>query len=179
MKKFSLLALLLALATAPALTSCNTEPDFTRQLRELEEAQRATDDAIIQAYFTRNNINSSQYTRLTSGIYLVTLTEGSTANPLIQAGQRVTTNYVGKFITPSNENIIFDASSNNRTDCGCFTFLNGSGVIAGWSQATLLMREGDRKLIFIPSYLAYGAAGTPGISPNSPLLFDMEILDVQ
>ncbi|OWP62182.1 hypothetical protein CDA63_15745 [Hymenobacter amundsenii] len=100
--------------------------------------------------------------------------------PVHQAGQKVTVNYVGRFIGATNESQVFDASNTNRTDCGCFSFINGStGVIPGWSQATVEMRKGDRKLIIIPSYLAYGMGTSGSIPANTPLLFDIEILNVE
>ncbi|WP_426490297.1 FKBP-type peptidyl-prolyl cis-trans isomerase [Hymenobacter sp. 102] len=181
MKTFSPILLLLALLLtgASSLTGCGSDSIYEQQAK-LIEAQKKTDDATIQAYLTRNNISSSQYTRLPSGIYLVTVTDGPTTNPLIKAGQKVTTNYVGKFLDATNDGIVFDSSSDNRTPCGCFTFYNGgSNVIAGWNTATLQMRKGDRKLVLIPSYLAYGGATSGSIGPNTPLLFDMEILNVE
>ena len=180
MKKIPLILSLLALtvATTPALTSCNTEPSYVKQARELVESQKKTDDATIQAYLTRHAITN--YTRLESGIYLVPVTDGPTSNPLIKAGQKVTTNYVGQFLDETNDGVVFDASSNNHTACGCLGFLNGqSGIITGWSVATLQMRKGDRKLVLIPSYLAYGPNVSGSIPANTPLLFDMEILNVE
>ncbi|GAB2791835.1 FKBP-type peptidyl-prolyl cis-trans isomerase [Hymenobacter luteus] len=180
MKKFALALsfLVLPLATVPALTSCNTEPDYIKRTRQLEEEQKKNDDVLIQDYLTRNSITN--YTRLTSGIYLIPVTEGPTSNPLIKAGNKVTTKYIGSFIGKDNEGLVFEASSDNRTTCGCFGFVNGqTGTISGWNTATLEMRKGDRKKVIIPSYLAYGAAGSAVIPPNTPLLFDMEILDVQ
>ncbi|WP_139924609.1 FKBP-type peptidyl-prolyl cis-trans isomerase [Hymenobacter sp. DG01] len=182
MKKFALALSFLALplATVPALTSCNTEPDYIKQTRKLEEQQKKNDDVFIQDYLTRNSITN--YTRLTSGIYLIPVLEGPTSNSLIKAGNKVTTKYIGSFIGKDNEGLVFDASTNNRTTCGCFGFVNGQvGPIAtsGWSTATLQMRKGDRKLVIIPSYLAYGVTGSAVVPPNTSLLFDMEILDVQ
>lgn len=179
-QKFPLILSLLALllAATPTLTSCSTEPDYIKQIRKQEDEQKQKDDATIQTYLTRHSLGN--FKRLDSGIYLVSVTEGSSSNALITAGKKVTTVYVGQFIDELNEGQVFDASSRNRSDCGCFSFRNGSGeVIAGWDQATLNMRKGDRKLILIPSYLAYKAPGSGNIPPNTPLLFDMEILDVE
>jgi len=180
MKKFSPVLLLLALLLtgASSLTGCNGSDTIFEQQEKIVEEQKKTDDTAIQAYLTRNNLTN--YSRLESGIYLLPITDGPTANPLIKAGQKVTTNYVGRFIGTNNEGLVFDASSNNHTACGCFGFINGqSGIIPGWSQATLQMRKGDRKLLIIPSYLAYGVTGFGSIPANTPLLFDMEILNVE
>lgn len=180
MKKFALALSLLALPllTMPALTSCNTEPDYLKDVRKLTEEQKKADDVAIQAYLTRHSITN--YSRLESGIYLIPVTEGPTSNPLIKAGSKVTIVYVGQFIGEQNDGQVFDASSENRTVCGCQGFVNGQpGIISGWNTATLQMRKGDRKLVIIPSHLAYGATGTTTIPANTPLLFDMEVTDVQ
>ncbi|SNR85296.1 FKBP-type peptidyl-prolyl cis-trans isomerase [Hymenobacter mucosus] len=185
MSFFTRPALLLRLAatllvTVPVLSGCDTEPSYAKQIREQTEAQRALDEATIQAYLTRHNITGSQYTRTNSGLYLVSLTNGPATNPLITKGQKVTVNYVGKYIYEANDGVIFDNSSNNRTSCGCFSFTaGGGGIISGWEEAALLMRKGDRKLLLVPSELAYREVGYGSIPPYTPLLFDLEIQDVQ
>lgn len=179
-QKFPLILSLLALllAATPTLTSCSTEPDYIKRIREQEDQQKQKDDAAIQAYLTRHSLGN--FKRLDSGIYLVGVTEGPSSNSLITAGKKVTMVYVGQYIDELNDGQVFEASSRNRSDCGCLSFRNGSGsVIAGWDQATLNMRKGDRKLVLVPSYLAYKANGAGTVPPNTPLLFDMEIIDVE
>ena len=51
-------------------------------------------------------------------------------------------------------------------------------VIPGWREALLLMKEGSKWQIFIPSDLAYGVKGGSGIEPNSTLVFEVELLHV-
>ncbi len=41
------------------------------------------------------------------------------------------------------------------------------------------MRKGDRKLVIIPSYLTYGSSTYESIPANTPLLYDLEILNVE
>jgi FKBP-type peptidyl-prolyl cis-trans isomerase FkpA/FKBP-type peptidyl-prolyl cis-trans isomerase FklB len=53
------------------------------------------------------------------------------------------------------------------------------GVIPGWTEALMLMKEGSKYKLVIPSDLAYGPMGRPGIPPNSVLLFDVELLEVK
>lgn len=170
--------LVLALVTGAGLSACNKESDFQKQVRLQDEAAKKADDDAIQAYLKRHNITT--YTRTESGLYLVPVTENASVTDKIKAGQRVTTNYVGKFIGATTENTVFDASSNNRTACGCFTVTVGANsVVKGWEEALLLMKKGDRKLLLIPSHLGYGGQQQGTIPPYTPLLFDMEILNVQ
>lgn len=170
----------LLLVSAPILSACDSKTSLSAQTQKIIDAQKVTDDATIQAYLTRHNYTGSSYTRTTSGLYLISVKEGPATNPLIKTGQKVTINYVGKFIGEANDGQIFDNSSTNRTACGCISLTAGAGsVIAGWEEALLLMRQGDRKLLLVPSYLAYGQSASPTIPANTPLLFDMEVTSVK
>jgi peptidylprolyl isomerase len=43
-----------------------------------------------------------------------------------------------------------------------------------------MMKKGEKSIFFIPSSLAYGEQGAGGIiEPFSPLIFEMEIVDVK
>jgi len=182
---FLAVALLLA---APALWSCNTETDYARSVREHEEQYKIIDNDTIQSYLRRNNyLSSAQPTG--SGLYIVTLTEGQ-GTP-VTAGKQVRVRYIGRFLGNSYNNSlfppggIFDNSSENRTACGCAVFTAGSGTIAGFSEGLLTMKAGDRKLLLIPSRLAYGPSGQVNssntgysIPPDAILSFDIEVLSV-
>ncbi len=53
------------------------------------------------------------------------------------------------------------------------------GVIRGWTEGLQFVSEGGMIELWIPSELAYGAAGRPGIPPNSTLHFIVELLEVK
>mmetsp|Transcript_4819 Transcript_4819/g.6640 ORF Transcript_4819/g.6640 Transcript_4819/m.6640 type:complete len:166 (+) Transcript_4819:122-619(+) len=66
-----------------------------------------------------------------------------------------------------------------------FAFQPGVGLITGWTEGVLKMREGERSWLGVPSEKGYGgrAMGSPNsssggfyIPANSNLLFDIEIL---
>jgi len=55
----------------------------------------------------------------------------------------------------------------------------GGGVIPGMSEGLKLMNKGTKAKIYIPSSLAYGAAGAGGdIGPNENLIFEVEVLEI-
>ena len=88
-----------------------------------------------------------------------------------KTGQSVTVNYVGVLYKGGKE---FDASWKHKEP---FTFELGAGkVIKGWDQGVAGMKVGGRRELIIPAELAYGAQGTPGIPPNSPLVFVVDLL---
>lgn len=63
-----------------------------------------------------------------------------------------------------------------------FAFQPGVGLIEGWTEGVLKMKEGERSWLHVPSEKGYGAqsVGSQGgsfyVPPNSNLLFDIEIL---
>ena len=63
-----------------------------------------------------------------------------------------------------------------------FTYEAGvGGVIVGWDQGCLGMREGEVRLLVIPGEEGYGKEGFPawGIPPDATLCFELECLEVE
>lgn len=59
-------------------------------------------------------------------------------------------------------------------------FLGGGQVIRGWDEGVVGMKEGGRRMLIIPSHMAYGSRGAGGvIPPYATLLFEVELLEVQ
>ncbi|KAK6059783.1 peptidyl-prolyl cis-trans isomerase, FKBP-type [Cooperia oncophora] len=52
-------------------------------------------------------------------------------------------------------------------------------VIKGWDQGLLNMCVGERRILTIPSHMAYGERGSPPKIPaNAPLKFDVELMKI-
>jgi FKBP-type peptidyl-prolyl cis-trans isomerase FklB len=121
------------------------------------------------AEFLAANKNKPGIVTLPSGMQYEVLTEGTGKTP--GRTDKVTTHYHGTLI----DGTVFD-SSYDRGQPATFPV---NGVIAGWTQALMLMKEGAKWRLYIPSELAYGAQGAGGeIGPNTTLIFDVELLKV-
>lgn len=104
-----------------------------------------------------------------SGLQYQVVKEGEGKVP--KASDVVKVHYTGTLINGEK----FDSS----VDRGEPVEFPVQGVIPGWTEALQLMKEGSKYKLYIPSNLAYGPQGRPGIPPNSVLIFDVELLEVK
>ena len=97
------------------------------------------------------------------------------SGPAVQAGQTVTTHYVGWAFSTGEE---FDASWNRGEP---LSFRAGIGqVIRGWDEGLLGMQVGGRRKLTIPAHLAYGDRGAGGvIAPGETLIFVVDLVAVR
>ncbi|WP_054046394.1 FKBP-type peptidyl-prolyl cis-trans isomerase [Alloactinosynnema sp. L-07] len=56
--------------------------------------------------------------------------------------------------------------------------LGKSGVIAGWNQGLIGMKQGGRRLLIVPPGLAYGDKGSGPIKPGETLVFVVDAVQV-
>lgn len=119
--------------------------------------------------FLAQNKNKEGIKTLPSGLQYQVLQEGKGKTP--SRADKVTTHYHGTLI----DGTVFD-SSYERGQPATFPV---NGVIAGWTQALQLMKEGAKWRLFIPSDLAYGTQGAgDDIGPDTTLIFDVELISV-
>ncbi|HEX3664988.1 MAG TPA: FKBP-type peptidyl-prolyl cis-trans isomerase [Rhizomicrobium sp.] len=83
----------------------------------------------------------------------------------------VDVNYTGALINGK----VFD-----KTEPGLPANFVVNKLIPGWTEALMLMREGDHWQLVIPASMAYGSRGAGGgvIPPNQTLVFDLELVKV-
>ena len=137
---------------------------------EVLKMENMTNEPILIAnYLQENNIKSAARP---SGLIFVDVEVGSGPSPV--AGKQVTVNYSGSFL----DGEIFD-SSYDRNEPFIFTLGVGE-VIKGWDEGIALLKTGGKARLIIPSNLAYGEDGAGGIiPPYTPLVFDVELLNIE
>ncbi|MDM8535653.1 FKBP-type peptidyl-prolyl cis-trans isomerase [Desulfobacterales bacterium HSG17] len=105
-----------------------------------------------------------------SGLMYVLKEKGTGENPA--KGANVKVHYTGKFL----DGKVFDSSVERGNP---IEFSVGVGqVIKGWDEIIVTMKKGEKRVLLIPYWLAYGEQGYPGaIPPKSDLIFDVELID--
>lgn len=156
-KKLSVMFCLSA-ASLSVLAGCGTEDKATKQV--------ATEDK-----------GTTQVTRqkTSSGLEYEILQEGTGVSP--ERGKKITVHYTGWLNEAGQPGTKFDSSVDRGNP---FKFNIGLGqVIRGWDEGVLSMKVGEKRRLFIPAALGYGARGAGAvIKPNSDLIFDVELLEV-
>ncbi|MBC6428783.1 MAG: FKBP-type peptidyl-prolyl cis-trans isomerase [Cellvibrionales bacterium] len=145
--------------------------EFQERMREqamAEREQAETENLAASTAFLEANSTAEGVEVTDSGLQYRVLEEGSGAKPTTDS--RVRVHYEGRLINGE----VFDSSRQRGTPAE----FGVTQVIAGWTEGLQLMAEGARYEFFIPSDLAYGPGGPPGIGPNQALIFDVELLDV-
>lgn len=129
-----------------------------------------------------------------SGIKILKLKEGNGIKP--QIGSDVLVNYAGflratgdlfdtNIAEIAKENDAYDAARAADPQYGyipyAWKYSPEVGLIAGFKEALLSMKVGDRIRVFIPSALAYGKQGFGNgvIPPDADLMFEIEIVDAK
>jgi FKBP-type peptidyl-prolyl cis-trans isomerase FklB len=142
--------------------------DLGARQQKLREELSAKNKSDGEAFLATNKDNPGVVT-LPDGLQYKVITDGGGAVPT--AADTVTVNYSGKLLDGTE----FD-SSYKRGQPASFPV---TGVIRGWTEALTQMKTGSKWQLFIPSDLAYGPSGRPGIPPNAVLIFEVELLSIQ
>lgn len=180
---FPLLARVLGLGllVVPLLSAC--EKDDSAESVALLEAYRLhalatqkTDSSTIAKYVADSTKAGNAFAkarRLPSGVVVAPVsTAGNTQLPT--TGQIVNITYRGTLL--DQQGTQFDRSAVG----GSYSFTLGvSRVIAGWHLGIATLHVGDKAILLIPSGLAYGPTGQNEIMPDTPLRFDVELIEIK
>ncbi|RVT98361.1 peptidylprolyl isomerase [Mucilaginibacter limnophilus] len=120
-----------------------------------------------------------------SGLKYIITAPSAKAKP--KAGDTVLVNYVGRTL----DDKVFDSSIESEAQKAGLSqpgreykpievILGQNGVIKGWEEGLLLLGEGAKAKLIIPSQLGYGDRGAgQAIKPYSTLVFDVELVKIK
>uniref|UniRef100_A0A8D9F5H9 peptidylprolyl isomerase n=1 Tax=Cacopsylla melanoneura TaxID=428564 RepID=A0A8D9F5H9_9HEMI len=155
---------------AAPLTNGNTTPGSNKKKKNKENNASPNSNA-----GTPNNTkpegNKTPKKSLEGGVIVEEIKVGQGVPA--KSGKMVSVYYAGKL---KSNNKQFDATTQGPG----FKFRLGKGeVIKGWDVGLNGMRVGGKRRITIPAHMAYGNKGSPpAIPPNSTLVFDVELKNV-
>jgi hypothetical protein len=178
--KYRLFAIAALLLGAASVVSC-IDPD------QSQEVIFQDDKKAIKEYISENPLPlNKQYSDDISALYMFwEVSVDPTVNNNILRADTVKLNYTGKTL----DNKIFDSSIEQvAKDAGVYVASRKygpltapliGGFIPGFEFATSLMRPGEKAIVIFPSMLGYGSQAQKDIPANSPLIFELELLEVK
>ena len=143
---------------------------------EKRQAAQAAESAVVgdknlaegELFLAENKMKDGVQTT-ESGLQYKVMTMGDGAKPA--ATDKVKVHYRGTLLDGTE----FD-SSYARNEPISFAL---NRVIPGWTEGVQLMPVGSKFMFYIAPELAYGSGGGGPIPPNSTLVFEVELLDIE
>jgi FKBP-type peptidyl-prolyl cis-trans isomerase len=174
MRKYGILLILglvLAFIAFQARTGifrrANPGEPANKYTREMMEEQRLTEEdlKLIKDHCGNATVTSS-------GLRYVVRRAGTGEPPSV--GAEVSVQYEGRLLANGQK---FDSSYDRGQP---FRFRVGTGaVIKGWDEAIATMRQGEKRTLIVPWWLAYGVQGRGPIPPRATLVFEVELVDIR
>jgi len=151
--------------TAENVLYFNIRMDKVKTMEDFEYEE----EVAIKNYITENNIS---VVPTESGLYYIELEKGK--GKKVVMNDSVSVHYTGKFL----DGTVFDSSVGKGDP---ITFSVGKDpMIEGFVEGILLMNKGGKATLIIPFDIGYGMSHPmSSIPPFTPLLFEVEIVDVK
>ncbi|MDR0603690.1 MAG: FKBP-type peptidyl-prolyl cis-trans isomerase [Bacteroidales bacterium] len=137
-------------------------------VKTIEDMQMEEEEA-LNKYITGNNIIVKP---TESGLIYLETEKGKGAK--VENGKTISVHYTGKFL----DGQVFDSSVKRGAP---ISFVVGQDpMIPGFIEGILLMNQGGKATLILPSDIAYGQSlPSYPIPPYTPLLFEVEIVEVK
>ncbi|KAI3508197.1 hypothetical protein L1887_23202 [Cichorium endivia] len=149
----------------------NNKNEVTNQEQTPGKKEKSTPGSKVKESATETK--PSQIRTFPNGLVIEEIQMGKPNGKRADPGKKISMRYIGKL---KKNGKIFDSNIGKAP----FKFRLGVGqVIAGWDVGVKGMRVGDKRRLTIPPSMGYGAKGAGSdIPPNSWLVFDVELIDV-
>lgn len=153
------------------LSSCNKETEETPSIYTPER-----EAGLIKDWLIKMVNNSVDIDTTSTGLFYIVSTTG--AGPTVKTGDTITVKYTGFFM----DDTIFDASS--RHGDGTYTYAHKDAnpqkrMIQGWEEGIEVLSKGSKAIFLIPSDKGYGPYGYGPIPPYTPLIFEIEVVNIK
>ncbi len=153
---------------------------ITAYMKTRVEAMKKAEPVKIKKYIDDNKLKLST---TASGLNYVITKQGTGEMPKV--GDTVEVYYVGRFINGKLfDTNVKDAAQKGKTFNPMQQYkpirvpVGVKAVITGWDEGLQLLNKGAKGTFIIPSNLAYGEQGYQVIPPFSPLVFDVEMVNI-
>jgi len=149
--------------------------------KTLEENIKAKEPADIKKYIADNKL---KVTTTPTGLNYVITKQGEGPAPVL--GDTAVVHYTvkdlaGKVFETSVKDVAIKSKLpiNPMNPYKPYRFQLGTqGIIPAWNEGVLLFNKGTKATMIVPSSLAYGEQGNGKIAPYTPLVFDIELVDI-
>lgn len=152
-------------AGKPAPMSDQEYEMMMAHVQEKAFKQMSKDNLAAAVEFLRNNTKDSKVKEIEPGkLQFIILEEGN--GPAVTEHSSPLINYTGKYL----DGKVFGSSQ----EAGGAITVPLDQTIPGFSKGMVGMKEGEKRRIFVHPDLGYGTTG--GLSPNSLLIFEVEVV---
>ncbi len=142
-----------------------TPREYKSYINQNEKAEVIDEDTQIRMYMANNQISAAPDE---NGLYFISFVDGSGKQP--QPGDSVEVSYLVRSLSGE----LFDQS-----DKGYKFKMGDSIMVAGWNLGIAKMKEDGKARFIIPSKLGYGTSGNGKVPPGTPLVFDIDLINVK
>jgi FKBP-type peptidyl-prolyl cis-trans isomerase FkpA len=155
----------LVLFSALIISGCNKNEDPYAEYTPEREA------TLIKDWLAQMVTNKKDIDTTSTGIFYIVEKEGT--GETVKSGNTVKVKYTGMFL----DGTIFDASAYHGD--GTMTYVHKTDpLIKGWEEGIEVMSKGGIAAFLVPSAKGYGITGAGSIPPNTPLIFIIEVIEI-
>lgn len=143
--------------------------EFLRARAEANAAKAAERANALAAEFWKELEKKEGIEMSPTGLAIEIIAKGDPKLP--SENSNVVVKYTGKLV----DGTVFDSTDKHG---GAPAEFNLGRVIPGFREGLQKIGKGGKARLYIPAKLGYGNQAIPGIPPNSTLIFDVEMVDV-